>query len=282
MSENHFPKKNCVRTPMMLTDCGWPATQRNGEKHHFSKIIFPTTVVYSSFCLISSSGNNKRVIVYLAYLRVSHDSQNLARQYAAVKEWCPDILEEDIFKDKESGDNFNRTGLIGLINKVKEYRRHGIEVMVYVHEVARLGRDYKETKRLLEDFENWGVSVYCPEFKKFYDMMPDEFAQSIMGQFLVSMQKDMLIMFAQQELENIRKRREEGYALYTKKCEEQGIKRGRPSKTEKINKDLFMVYYNHYLEGVISAEDVMRVMQISKSKFYRLIKEWNLTCKKSN
>ena len=63
MAENHFPKKLCPYS-INVTDCGWPATQRNGEKHPFSKIIFQTTVVYSSFCLISSSGNNKRVIVY--------------------------------------------------------------------------------------------------------------------------------------------------------------------------------------------------------------------------
>lgn len=225
--------------------------------------------------------HNKKVIVYLAYIRVSTKKQSLERQYQAVREWCPSILEEDIFKDKSTGADFNRDGIIDLIKKVKEYRRHGIDVMVYIHEITRLGRDYKETRRLLEEFENLGVAVYCPEFKRFFDGTSSEFDKTVMGQLIVRVSKEVMLAYAQQELENITKRREEGYALYTKKCEEQGIKRGRPSKTSKINKDLFMCYYNHYLEGTISAEDVMRVMQISKSKFYRLIKEWNLTCKKS-
>ena len=42
------------------------------------------------------------------YGRVSAKDQSLARQLAALKAYAPDLDDDHIFTDKQSGKNFNR------------------------------------------------------------------------------------------------------------------------------------------------------------------------------
>ncbi|HHX79869.1 MAG TPA: recombinase family protein, partial [Acholeplasmataceae bacterium] len=43
-----------------------------------------------------------------AYLRVSSTDQNLDRQLEAVKNYRPELEDENIFADKQTGKNFER------------------------------------------------------------------------------------------------------------------------------------------------------------------------------
>jgi len=46
--------------------------------------------------------------IQYAYCRVSTEDQNLDRQIIAIKEYAPDIPDNNIFVDKKTGKDFDR------------------------------------------------------------------------------------------------------------------------------------------------------------------------------
>ena len=216
-------------------------------------------------------------LIRLAYIRVSTKKQNMERQYAGIKAWYPDIPEEAIYTDKSTGSNFDRVGIQALMSQIKFYKRQGLNVEVYIHEFTRLGRNYDETKEIYDQLQKMGIGIYCPEFLKHLGAFTPEFLETTIGKGMKDIMTTLFFMFAAIELEQNRKRSEEGYAIYSQKCLEQGIKRGRPTKS--YDKDLFMFYYGRYKKGEITAEAIMQGMNLSKNKFYRILKEEGLSTK---
>ena len=88
-----------------------------------------------------------------AYLRVSAKDQNLDRQIIGVKDYCPDLLDENIFADKKSGKDFNRKEYIRL----KSLLRPGDELII--KELDRLGRNKEGIKEELKWFKDNGITV---------------------------------------------------------------------------------------------------------------------------
>lgn len=77
-----------------------------------------------------------------AYIRVSTTEQNEERQVTAIREYCKDIPQENIFTDKASGKNFERPEY----EKMKTIIEHmsktdGIKIELIVEELDRLGRN---------------------------------------------------------------------------------------------------------------------------------------------
>ena len=70
------------------------------------------------------------------YVRVSTREQNEGRQMVALLE--NDVLEENIFLDKQSGKDFNRPQYQRLMKKIKPGD------ILFVKSIDRLGRDYEE------------------------------------------------------------------------------------------------------------------------------------------
>ena len=60
------------------------------------------------------------------YGRVSAKDQSLARQLAALKAYAPDLDDDHIFTDKQSGKNFNREHYL----KLKSILVPGDEILV--------------------------------------------------------------------------------------------------------------------------------------------------------
>ena len=73
------------------------------------------------------------------YVRVSTREQNEDRQMIAMKE--RGVEKKQIYIDKESGKNFNRTMYKKLIKRLK------INDLLYVESIDRLGRNYEEQKK---------------------------------------------------------------------------------------------------------------------------------------
>lgn len=78
------------------------------------------------------------------YGRVSARDQNLARQIAALKKFDPDLPDDRIYTDKQSGKNFNREHYLEL----KAILVPGDEILV--EELDRFGRNKAEIKTELE------------------------------------------------------------------------------------------------------------------------------------
>ena len=75
------------------------------------------------------------------YIRVSSKDQNEDRQLIAMKELC--INDKNIFTDKQSGKDFNRSQYIKLVRRLKK------DDLLYIKSIDRLGRNYDE---ILEQF----------------------------------------------------------------------------------------------------------------------------------
>lgn len=88
-----------------------------------------------------------------AYLRVSSTDQSLSRQIDAVKKFAPDLKDERIFYDKQSGKNFDRTEY----QKLKSVVSKGDEVIIM--ELDRLGRDKDGIKSEMQWFKENGVII---------------------------------------------------------------------------------------------------------------------------
>lgn len=88
-----------------------------------------------------------------AYLRVSTKDQNLARQIVAIKGYCPDISDENIRYDKQSGKNFCRDEYLRL----KALLQPGDELVI--KELDRFGRNKEEIKDELRSLKDRNVIV---------------------------------------------------------------------------------------------------------------------------
>ena len=88
-----------------------------------------------------------------AYLRVSTMEQNLERQLIAVKEYRAELLNKNIFSDKQSGKDFARTEYCRL----KAILQPGDELII--KELDRLGRNKEEIKKELAWFKEHKIIV---------------------------------------------------------------------------------------------------------------------------
>ena len=78
-----------------------------------------------------------------AYIRVSTKEQNLARQIEAIKRYRPNISDENIICDKQSGKNFNRAGY----TKLKSLLQPGDELIVKEFDRFERGTSRPEKSR---------------------------------------------------------------------------------------------------------------------------------------
>jgi DNA invertase Pin-like site-specific DNA recombinase len=86
-----------------------------------------------------------------AYLRVSTDSQDTARQEAA--SWLSGIPSECVYIDRATGANMDRPRWQELIGLVQE----GDEI--HAHELSRIGRSLSDLTALADDLMSRGVTL---------------------------------------------------------------------------------------------------------------------------
>ena len=67
-----------------------------------------------------------------AYLRVSTAEQNLDRQIEAVREYCPELSEDCVYADKQSGKDFERK----QYQEMKKVLRPGDEVILSARDLS--------------------------------------------------------------------------------------------------------------------------------------------------
>ena len=139
-----------------------------------------------------------------AHIRVSAKDQNLARQIIAVKEYRPELLDENIYADKQSGKNFERKEYL----KLKAVLKPGDEVII--KELDRLGRNKKEIQKELAWFKEHGVIVRILNVPTTLIEYPEgqEWVMEMVNNILI----EVLGAVAEQEREKILERQKEGIA----------------------------------------------------------------------
>ena len=181
----------------------------------------------------------------VAYVRISTIDQNTARQYELMKEKGI----EKYFEDKCSGKNTNRKGL----NELVEFIREGDTV--YIESFSRLARSTKDLLDLVEYFTNKKVNLIS--LKENLD------STTATGKLMLT----MIGAIATFERECILERQAEGIAI----AKQKGKYKGR----KKIDfPENWVETYNRYKCREIIGTRAMEVLNLKRSTFYGLIKNY--------
>ncbi len=149
------------------------------------------------------------------YIRVSSRDQNEDRQLIALHEL--NILEKNIFMDKQSGKDFERPQYKKLVRRLKK------DDLLYIKSIDRLGRNYGE---ILEQWrvltKEKGIDIVVLDMP----LLDTRRGKDLMGTFLSDIVLQVLSFVAENERTNIRQRQAEGIAAAKAK----GVRFGRPPR----------------------------------------------------
>ena len=179
----------------------------------------------------------------IGYVRVSTDEQKTERQELLLK----DLRVEKFFIDKASGRNTERPELM----KMLDYIREGDTVTV--ESISRFARSTKDLLELLEILTSKSVEFISQ--KEAID------TTTATGRFMIT----VFAAVAELEREYLRDRQREGIEL----AKQQGKYKGRKPG---IYPD-FNIMVEKVKAGELTAASAMRKLGISKTTWYRKIKE---------
>lgn len=169
-----------------------------------------------------------------AYVRVSTREQNEDRQLIAMNEL--QVLQKNIFIDKQSGKDFDRPQYKKLLKKLRK------DDLLYTKSIDRLGRNYNEIQeqwRILT--KDKGADIVVLDMP----LLDTRRGKDLMGTFLSDIVLQVLSFVAENERVNIRQRQAEGIAAAKAK----GVRFGRIPKPLPEN---FHAVYQRWKHGEIT------------------------------
>lgn len=184
----------------------------------------------------------------IAYVRVSTEEQNEARQKAALEAYGI----EKWYVEKKSGKDTDRPELQSLL----DFAREGDTV--YVHEFSRLARNTKDLLELIEYFNRKNI-ILVSNKEKFDTSTPT-------GKLFVT----MIGAIAEFERALILERQKEGIVI----AKAEGKYKGRQVK--EIDQKSFDRYYTEYMNRRISKKAFAEALHISRPTLDRLLKAKNV------
>lgn len=189
------------------------------------------------------------------YIRVSTKEQNAQRQWIALMEFG--VEKKNIFIDKQSGKDFERSGYQKMIRKLKSGDT------IIVKSIDRLGRNYEEI------LEQWRVITKekCAAVVVLdMPLLDTRQSRDLTGTLIADIVLQLLSYVAQTEREFIRQRQKEGIAAAQKR----GVKFGRKPKPRPTD---FHMLKTQWQAGGISAREAARRLNITHSTFLRWANE---------
>ncbi len=189
------------------------------------------------------------------YIRVSTKEQNEARQKIALQNFP--VREENIFMDRQSGKDFNRTSYRKLLKKMRK------KDILVIQSIDRLGRNYEEI------LEQWRILTRERQIDIVVLDMPlldtRDKNRDLTGTFMADLILQVLSYVAQNERENIRKRQAEGIAA----AKEKGVHFGNPGKPVPV---AFEDVAGKWRRKEISLSEALRELEIGRTYFYKNVK----------
>lgn len=127
------------------------------------------------------------------------------------------VPDRNIYKDKQSGKDFDRPQYKKLLRKIKK------DDLLYIKSIDRLGRNYTE---ILEQWrfltKEKGIDIVVLDMP----LLDTRRGKDLLGTFLSDIVLQVLSFVAENERTNIRQRQAEGIAA----AKARGIRFGRPPK----------------------------------------------------
>ena len=192
------------------------------------------------------------------YVRVSSSDQNEERQISTLRE--KQILQKNIYKDKQSGKDFERPQYKKMLKRLKAGD------LLYILSIDRLGRNYKEIQnqwRILT--KEIGVDICVIDMP----LLDTRNGKDLMGTFIADLVLQILSFVAQSERENIRKRQSQGIAAAKKR----GVRFGRP---EKPIPEGFAETVKLWEKKEIDIKAVLEMCGLKEATFYRRLREYRM------
>lgn len=189
------------------------------------------------------------------YARVSTQEQNEDRQMIAMKSF--NVPLKNIFLDKQSGKDFQRTQYQRLFRKLKKGD------LLYVKSIDRLGRNYEEIQeqwRILT--KNKQVDICVIDMP----MLDTRRYKDLVGTFIADVVLQVLSFVSQNEREMIRLRQAEGIAA----AKARGVHFGRIAKPLP---EIFPETVRAWETGRIKIDEVLLRCDMKPATFYRRLKE---------
>lgn len=179
----------------------------------------------------------------IGYIRVSTQEQNTIRQEVLMES----LGVDEVYIDRMSGKNANRPEL----QKMMEYVRRGDTVIV--ESISRFARNTRDLLDLVERLTVKGVEFVSKKEAIDTTTPTGKFMLTIFG------------AVAELEREYILQRQREGIAI----AKEQGKYTGRKAKKSPD----FDRVVGQWRSGEITAVEAMRILKMSKTTFYRRVKQ---------
>ena len=189
----------------------------------------------------------------IAYIRVSTEDQNTARQKEAFK----DLKIDKYYEEKVSGKNIKDRP---ELQKMMEYVRDGDTVIV--ESISRFGRSLKDLLNLIEQLNEKGV-----QFKSLKEGDIDTTTPT--GKLVFSIFSSL----AEFERETIKQRQAEGIAI----AKTNGKYKGR--KVIQIDNTEFINLYNRWQDKEITKEYMRKRLKVSLATLNRRIAEYRKSIK---
>ena len=184
------------------------------------------------------------------YMRVSSKEQNEDRQRIALKEMG--VPEKNIYMDKQSGKDFERTQYKRLLRKLNE------NSVLYIKSIDRLGRNYWELN------EQWRIITKEKQADIVVIDMPlldTRREKNLLGTFISDIVLALLSYVAENERTNIKQRQAEGIAA----AKARGVRFGRPPLPIPEN---FYQMHKDWRAGKITIEEAARACNMCSKTFY--------------
>jgi len=182
------------------------------------------------------------------YIRVSSKDQNTIRQEIKAKEF--NIPLENVYIEKVSGKNVTDRP---VLNNMMVALKHGDKLIV--DSISRFARNTKDLIELVEQLNIKGII--------FVSLKESIDTTTPTGMFMLT----IFGAVAQLERDYIKDRQMEGIAIAV----EQGKFKGRKAIEYPKQWDR---YYKMMNEGNISGVDVMKILELKKTTFYKLVKQY--------
>lgn len=184
------------------------------------------------------------------YMRVSSKEQNEDRQKIALTEMG--VPENNIYMDKQSGKDFERTQYKRLLRKLNE------NSVLYIKSIDRLGRNYGELN------EQWRIITKEKKADIVVIDMPlldTRREKNLLGTFISDVVLALLSYVAENERTNIKQRQAEGIAA----AKARGVKFGRPPLSIPEN---FYQMHKDWRAGKITIEEAAKACNMCPKTFY--------------
>ena len=184
----------------------------------------------------------------IGYARVSTEAPEIARQTRAFKE----LGIEKVFIDKASGKNAEREQLKLMLQFIREGD------VVTVESISRIARNTKDLLTIIDTINSRGADFVSLKVSIDTSTPQGKFVMTVFG------------AMAELERECILQRTREGIAI----AKEEGKYKGKPKM--KIDESAFRKEVKRWRDGLQTATDAMRALNLKPNTFYRRVKEFGL------